>query len=451
MGSIIWSLGAFVVTLGILVTFHEFGHFWVARRCGVKVLTFSVGFGKPIWQRQGQDGTVYQVGIVPLGGYVRMLDERVDNVSENERQVTFNSKTVWQRAAIIAAGPIANFVLAIAVLWLMFVIGVPSVKPIIGTVQENSIAAQAGIQSPAEIIAIDGVETADWQQVNLRFAAALGNDLVEVKTRDEGNRERTYQLQINAWRLEDNKQPTYTALGLQPFRPEVSLVLSYIAPDSPAAAANLQVGDKIIAFDGTPLVDWPQTRDLILQAAGQDVTITLERSGQTITQQVQLGSREANGQRYGFLGVEPTVAAYPEQYRFTQQYGIVDGLIHGAERTWELMTLSVNMLGKLLVGTVSVSNLSGPVAIAEGAGATASYGLVYFLGFLALISVNLGIINLVPLPVLDGGHLAFLAIEGVRGKPVSERVQEVCYRIGGILIFALMAIAISNDILRLTQ
>ncbi|CUA82981.1 sigma E protease regulator RseP [Pseudidiomarina woesei] len=451
MGSIIWSLGAFVVTLGILVTFHEFGHFWVARRCGVKVLTFSVGFGKPIWQRQGQDGTVYQVGIVPLGGYVRMLDERVDNVSENERQVTFNSKTVWQRAAIIAAGPIANFVLAIAVLWLMFVIGVPSVKPIIGTVQENSIAAQAGIQSPAEIIAIDGVETADWQQVNLRFAAALGNDLVEVKTRDEGNRERTYQLQISAWRLEDNKQPTYTALGLQPFRPEVSLVLSYIAPDSPAAAANLQVGDKIIAFDGTPLVDWPQTRDLILQAAGQDVTITLERSGQTMTQQVQLGSREANGQRYGFLGVEPTVAAYPEQYRFTQQYGIVDGLIHGAERTWELMTLSVNMLGKLLVGTVSVSNLSGPVAIAEGAGATASYGLVYFLGFLALISVNLGIINLVPLPVLDGGHLAFLAIEGVRGKPVSERVQEVCYRIGGILIFALMAIAISNDILRLSQ
>ncbi|RUO49756.1 sigma E protease regulator RseP [Pseudidiomarina donghaiensis] len=451
MGSIIWSLGAFVVTLGILVTFHEFGHFWVARRCGVKVLTFSVGFGKPIWQRQGRDGTVYQVGVIPLGGYVRMLDERVDSVSENERQVTFNSKTVWQRAAIIAAGPIANFVLAIAVLWLMFVIGVPSVKPIVGTVQENSIAAQAGIQTPAEIIAIDGVETADWQQVNLRFAAALGNDLVEVKTIDDGNRERTYQLQIGAWRLQDNKQPTYAALGLQPFRPEVSLVLSYIAPDSPAAAANLQVGDKIIAFDGTPVVDWPQTRDLIMQAAGQEVRVTLERNGQTVTQQVQLGSREANGQRYGFLGVEPTVAAYPEQYRFTQQYGIVDGLLQGAERTWELMALSVNMLGKLLVGTVSVSNLSGPVAIAEGAGATASYGLVYFLGFLALISVNLGIINLVPLPVLDGGHLAFLAIEGVRGKPVSERVQEVCYRIGGILIFALMAIAISNDILRLSQ
>ncbi|MBR9906489.1 MAG: sigma E protease regulator RseP [Gammaproteobacteria bacterium] len=451
MGSIIWSLGAFVLTLGILVTFHEFGHFWVARRCGVKVLTFSVGFGKPIWQRQGRDGTLYQVGIIPLGGYVRMLDERVDEVSAEDRQVTFNSKTLWQRAAIIAAGPAANFVLAIAVLWLMFVIGVPSVKPVIGKVQANSIAAETGISTPAEIIAIDGSETADWQQVNLRFAAALGNDVVAVTTLDERNRERTYELNISQWRLQDNQQPTYVALGLQPFRPEVSLVLSYIAADSPAAQANLQVGDKIIAFDGTPVTEWPQTRDLIMQAAGQQVLLTLERNGQVIEQAVQLGRREANGQHYGFLGVEPTVAAYPEEYRFTQQYGVIDGFLQGAERTWELMALSVKMIGKLLVGTVSVSNLSGPVAIAEGAGATASYGLVYFLGFLALISVNLGIINLVPLPVLDGGHLAFLAIEGVRGKPVSERVQEVCYRIGGILIFALMAIAISNDILRLSQ
>lgn len=451
MGSIIWSLGAFVLTLGILVTFHEFGHFWVARRCGVKVLTFSVGFGKPIWQRQGRDGTVYQVGIIPLGGYVRMLDERVDHVGADEQQVTFNSKTVWQRAAIIAAGPVANFVLAIAVLWLMFVIGVPSVKPIIGNVQTNSIAAEAGITTPAEIIAIDGSETADWQQVNLRFAAALGNDVVTVTTLDERNRERTYELKIRQWRLQDNQQPTYMALGLQPFRPEVTLVLSYIAPDSPAAQGNLQVGDKIMAFNGTPVTEWPQTRDLIMQAAGQEVLLTLERNGQVIEQAVQLGRREANGQQYGFLGVEPTIEPYPEQYRFTQQYGVIDGFLQGVERTWELMALSVKMIGKLLVGTVSVSNLSGPVAIAEGAGATASYGLVYFLGFLALISVNLGIINLVPLPVLDGGHLAFLAIEGVRGKPVSERVQEVCYRIGGILIFALMAIAISNDILRLSQ
>src|SRR5690554_1026958 len=451
MSSIVWSLGAFIVTLGILVTFHEFGHFWVARRCGVRVLTFSVGFGKPIWQRQGRDGTLYQVGLIPLGGYVRMLGDRVDEVAPNEREVTFNSKSVAQRAAIVAAGPMANFILAVAVLWLMFLIGVPSVKPVIGQVTENSIAAESGIQTPTEIIAVGGRKTADWQQVNLQLAAALGNDQVQLQTRDANNRERTYTLAISQWRLDDSQQPTFTALGLQPFRPEISLQLSYVAPDSPAAAADLRVGDKIIAFDGTPLTDWPQTRDLILQAAGETIQLQLERDGQLLEQWVTIGSRQAEGRELGFLGVEPTVAPYPETYRYTQQYGIVDGFMHGAQRTWELMVLSVKMIGKLLTGTVSVSNLSGPVAIAEGAGATASYGFVYFLGFLALISVNLGIINLVPLPVLDGGHLAFLAIEGVRGKPVSERVQEVCYRIGGILIFALMAIAISNDILRLSQ
>lgn len=238
---------------------------------------------------------------------------------------------------------------------------------------------------------------------------------------------------------------------MQPYQPEVSLELSYVAENSPAAQAGLQLRDKILEFNGTPVTDWPQTRDLIVQAPGQQVDLTIERNGEQRVISVRLGSREVNQQDIGFLGVEPTVAPYPEEYRFTQQYGVLEGLWKGAERTWELMVLSVKMIGKLVTGTVSVSNLSGPVAIAEGAGATASYGFVYFLGFLALISVNLGIINLVPLPVLDGGHLAFLAIEGARGKPVSDRVQEICYRIGGILIFALMAIAISNDILRLSQ
>jgi regulator of sigma E protease len=451
MGSIIWSLGAFVITLGILVTFHEFGHYWVARRCGVKVLTFSVGFGKPIWQRQAQDGTVYQIGLIPLGGYVRMLDERVDEVPAEQRHLSFNSKSVAQRAAVIAAGPIANFILAIAVLWLMFLLGVPSVKPIIGTTEANSIAAAAGIETPAEIVSVDNQRTADWQQVNLNLAAALGNETVTLQTRDENNRLRDYTLDIKQWRLDDSQQPTFVALGMRPFQPEVSLTLSYVAENSPAAEAGLQLQDKILGFNGTPVTDWPQTRDLIMQAPGQEVDLTIERQGQQMVVTTRLGSREVNGKQIGFLGVEPTVAPYPEAYRFTQQFGVIDALWQGAQRTWELMVLSVKMLGKLVTGTVSVSNLSGPVAIAEGAGATASYGFVYFLGFLALISVNLGIINLVPLPVLDGGHLAFLAIEGARGKPVSERVQEICYRIGGILIFALMAIAISNDILRLSQ
>ncbi len=451
MLSFIWSLAAFVVTLGILVTFHELGHFWVARRCGVKVLTFSVGFGKPIWQRQAKDGTHYQVGIIPLGGYVRMLDERADEVSAADKANTFNSKSIKQRAAIVAAGPIANFLLAIVVLWGMFLIGVPSIKPVIGEVTENSIAARANVISPAEIIAVDGKETIDWQQVNLAFAGALGQQQVDVVVRDEKLREHEFSLDISGWRLGQQQIPTFMALGLQPYRPHITMVLTQIAAESPAATAGLAVGDKIVAYNGTPAEDWPQTSDFIAKSANTTVTFTVLRNGQTETIDVVIGERETAQGNIGYLGVAPTVEPYPEHYRFVQQYGLIDGLVKGTERTWELMVLSVKMIGKLLTGIVSVSNLSGPVAIAEGAGTSASYGLVYFLGFLALISVNLGIINLVPLPMLDGGHLAFLAVEGIRGKAVSEKVQAVFYRIGGALIFALMAIAISNDILRLSQ
>ena len=451
MLDMLWSLGAFVITLGILVTFHEFGHFWVARRCGVKVITFSVGFGKPLWKKQGRDGTTYQIGAIPLGGYVRMLDERVDEVPEELREQSFNAKSVPQRAAIIAAGPMANFVLAIAVLWGMFLLGVPSVKPVVGAITPASIAAAENIQTPFEITRIDGRDAPDWQQVNLHLAAALGNDSVVIEGRDKNSRMVNYRLDISGWRLDNSQQAAFIALGLQPFQPEVSLVLSYVAENSPAAAAGLQVGDKIIAFDGTPVADWSQTRDLIMQAAGQQVIVTVERGQQEVPIRVDLGRRTSADGEVGFLGVEPTVESYPAEYRYVQQYGLIEGLAKGAERTWELVVLSIKMIGKLVTGTVSVSNLSGPVSIAEGAGATASYGLVYFLGFLALISVNLGVINLVPLPILDGGHLAFLAIEGVRGKPVSERVQDICYRVGGLLIFALMAIAISNDLLRLSQ
>ncbi|MDN7123558.1 sigma E protease regulator RseP [Pseudidiomarina sp. 1APP75-32.1] len=451
MLDIIWSLGAFVVTLGVLVTFHEFGHFWVARKCGVKVLTFSVGFGKAFWQRTGKDGTVYQLSRIPLGGYVRMLDERVDDVKPADRDKSFNSKSVGQRAAIIAAGPAANFLLAVVVLWGMFVIGVPSVKPMLGSVTPNSIAAQADWPTPAEIISVNGSETEDWQQVNLAFASALGEDKATVTVRDEQQRTRTLTLDISSWRLGNEQMPTFMALGLQPYQPEVFTELDYVQENSPAAEAGLQEGDKIVAFDGTLMSDWSQIRDAIMAVPGAEVEMTVERQQVEQTIQVTIGEREVNGQTYGYLGVEPRREAYPEAYRFVQQYGIVDGLVKGAERTWELMVLSVKMIGKLITGTVSVTNLSGPVAIAEGAGVSASYGLVYFLGFLALISVNLGIINLVPLPMLDGGHLMFLAIESVRKKEVSERVQEISYRIGGALIFALMAIAISNDVLRLLR
>ncbi|RUO79486.1 sigma E protease regulator RseP [Pseudidiomarina taiwanensis] len=453
MFEVIWSLLALVVTLGILVTFHEFGHFWVARKNGVKVLKFSVGFGKPIWSRMGQDGTLYQVARIPLGGYVQMLDERVDEVAEADRPLSFNSKSIGQRAAIIAAGPLANFLLAIVVLWGMYLIGVPTVKPVIGSVQSNSIAAAAELPVNAEIIGIDGVPTRDWQEVNLAFAGAIGQDTAELELRLPSGRTSRYQLDLEGWRLSDEQVATFRQLGIEPFRPQPTQVLAQIAENSPAAAAGLEVGDKIIRIDGTLMSDWSQTQEFIGQNPGRTLVFEVERDSQRQTLEVSLGRRQptTDAQELGYLGVVPSLEPYPEAYQFVHRYGPLDGLVEGAQHTWRLMTLSVEMLGKLVTGTVSIKHLSGPVAIAEGAGVSASYGLVYFLGFLALISVNLGIINLLPLPVLDGGHLVFLGLEKLKGRPVSERTQEIAYRIGGALIFALMAIAISNDILRLVS
>ncbi|MDV6315371.1 sigma E protease regulator RseP [Idiomarina sp. HP20-50] len=444
----VWYFFSFVVTLGILVAFHEFGHFWVARRCGVKVLTFSVGFGRPLWKRQGKDGTVYQLGIIPLGGYVRMLDERIDEVTEDNRDVSFNAQSVYKRFAIVAAGPIANFVLAVGVLWLMFGIGVPTVKPIIGKIEQGSIAAEAGLERGSEILSVDDVEAYDWQQVQLGLMSAIGDDKAVLTLRTQAGNEVQRTLDLTGWQFNPETESTFGSLGIAVYQPEVYTELSQIESGSPADVGGLRKGDKITHIDGKSVDDWGKIREIIAQSAGQEVVFTVQRSGGERQVSVEIGERETQNAVIGYLGVVPVTEPLPDNYVFTHQYGFFSGLVNGAEKTWELMVVSVKMIGKLLTGDVSVKNLAGPLSIAEGAGVSASNGFVYFLSFLALLSVNLGIINLLPLPVLDGGHLMFYSIEWVRGKPVSERVQDVCYRIGGVLVFALMALAISNDIAR---
>jgi len=444
----LWYAGSFVVTLGILVAFHEFGHFWVARRCGVKVLTYSVGFGKAIWSRVARDGTRYQVGIIPLGGYVRMLDERVDEVSEQDKHVSFNAQSVYKRFAIVAAGPIANFILAVAVLWLMFGIGVPTVKPIIGDVAPGSIAAQADFVEGSEIVKVDNVEAYDWQQVQLGLMSAIGNDELSITVSSPDGTIQKKTLNISQWQFDPETETTFGSLGIQVYRPNVSTTLAQVVDDSPAQQAGLEAGDKVTELNGQPLESWQQLTGTIAESAGVALTLTIERQGAEQKITVIPGERERGSDVIGYLGIAPEVGELPEGYVFNHQYGIVGGLRKGAEQTWELMVVSVKMIGKLITGDVSVKNLAGPLSIAEGAGVSASSGFVYFLSFLALLSVNLGIINLVPLPMLDGGHLAFFVAEWVRGKPVSEKVQDICYRIGGALVFALMIIAISNDIMR---
>ncbi|RUO32033.1 zinc metallopeptidase RseP [Aliidiomarina sedimenti] len=445
MGQIIWTLGAFLLAIGLVVTFHEFGHYWVARRCGVRVLTFSIGFGRPLWSRVAKDGTRYQVAMVPLGGYVRMLDGRVDEVSAEQEHESFSHQPVLKRIAIVLAGPVFNFIFALVALWLMLMIGVASYRPVVGDVTAGSIAAEAGLQRGDEIVRVDGRRTEEWQAVNLALVERIGDSQTEWVVENNRGEQRQLAFDLNAWTFDPDRESTIASLGLRPFQPQVYTSLAQVMDDSPAAQAGLRTGDKILGIDGTMPMDWEQISSFIAANPSHQAEMLVERGGEQFSMQVVFGEQQGQG----FLGVVPEMEPYPSEYQFTMQYGPLSAVPQSIDRTWQLMTLSVSMIKKLITGDVSVKNLSGPIGIAVGAGDHASYGLVYFLSFLALISVSLGILNLLPIPVLDGGHLVYYIIEWVRGKPVPEHIQEIGFRVGMLLLFALMALALFNDISRL--
>ena len=450
MFEFIWNLASFVIALGILVTVHEYGHFWVARKNGVKVERFSVGFGKALWRKTADDGTEYVVAMIPLGGYVKMLDERVDDVSEHDKDKTFNSKSVYQRIAIIAAGPFANFAFAIFAFYLMFLIGVPSIKPVIGSVSTDSIAAVAQIPDNVEIVEVAGSATQDWQDVNLALIGEIGADSIVIKTKtNESQYVSTHTLSTKEWHFSPEKSSALTSLGITPYRPAVYNELALVGKGSPAEKSGLQVGDKLIALNSEPLAEgWVDFSNKIKLHPNETVDLTVERAGLEQVVKVTPKGVEANGKMIGYLGVSPKADNWPEEYRIEIGYDLVSALGESVKRTWNLVTLSFDMIGKLITGDVSVKNLSGPIAIAQGAGDSAGYGFVYFLGFLALISINLGIINLLPLPVLDGGHLLYYLIELLTGKPVPENIQEAGFKFGALALLALMSIALFNDFSR---
>ncbi|MAI38542.1 sigma E protease regulator RseP [Alteromonas sp.] len=445
-----WSLGAFILALGILVAVHEWGHFYVARKCGVQVERFSIGFGKPIWRKLSKSGTEYVIAMIPLGGYVRMLDGRIDDVPPELESKAFNNKTVLQRMAIIAAGPGVNFIFAFFALWLMYIVGLETVKPIVKAVEPDSIAHVAGMQPGDEIINIDGRNTPDWEAVNLELVSNIGGDNTVVTVRNSSNTEKELTFTLDTWNFDPDIESPLSSLGLTPFRPNPTLTVGFVGDDSAAKEAGLLPGDKIVTLNGNKLASWNALVDEVVESPGEVISLAIERDGQQQTLRATIARRDTPQGQSGYLGVSPTFESWPEGYVFTHQYGIIEAIGTALDKTWRLMTLSVEMIGKLLTGDVSVKNLSGPISIAQGAGTSAGYGLAYFLSFLALISVNLGIINLLPLPMLDGGHLMFFIVEWIIGKPVPEAVQEWGYRIGGVLLFMIMGIAIFNDIARIT-
>ncbi|MBP4031576.1 MULTISPECIES: sigma E protease regulator RseP [Aeromonas] len=450
MGGLLWNIGAFIVALGLLVAVHEFGHFWVARRCGVKVERFSIGFGKAIWRRLGKDGTEYVLALIPLGGYVKMLDGRVDELKPGEEAQAFNHKSVWARMAIVAAGPMANFVFALFAFWLMFMIGVPSVKPVVGEVRPASIVAEAGILPGMEIVGVGGEETGDWESVTYALISHLGDDSVKLKLKAANTSYAVDKtLQLAGWKFDPDKESPIGSLGIVPLGGKVLPVVEAVVPSSASEKAGLQIGDRIKGVDGEAITEWAQFVERVQQSPAQPLQVTVERGGSEMTLTLTPDGKKVKGQLVGFVGLSPQLVPLPDEYRTLLQYGPLQALWHGVQKTWSLITLTFDMIGKLIGGIVSLDNLSGPISIAKGAGSSADYGLVYFLGFLALISVNLGIINLFPLPVLDGGHLVYFLIEAITGKPVSEKIQEVGFRIGAAILMLLMGIALFNDFARL--
>ncbi|MGO0307441.1 sigma E protease regulator RseP [Endozoicomonas acroporae] len=452
------TIFAFVVTLGILVSIHEYGHFWVARRCGVKVLRFSVGFGKSLWRWTDRHGTEFSIAAVPLGGYVKMLDEREGPVPDNEQHLSFNSKPVLARIAIVAAGPVANFLLAIFALWLMYMVGVRTLMPQVGEVIPDSPSAVAGIHPGDEIVAVNGVETPGWQAVNMELLSFIGESRnldVSIRAGEPGEASegavRDKNIAIVDWLVNEEQPNPVRSLGIVPYSPVIPAVIGQIADDGAAARDGLESGDKILQVNGETVIDWMHFVELIRDNAGQTLQLLVERDGVSQEMPLTPGSRSTDGVTTGFIGAGVQQVSWPETMIRHLQFGPIDSLVKGAQATWSLTSMTLESLWKMVVGLVSVKNLSGPITIAKVAGASLESGLENFLYFLAMLSVSLGVLNLLPIPVLDGGHLLFYLVEMVRGKPLSEKTQTLGLKIGVTFVVGVMMLAMYNDLSRLFQ
>lgn len=440
-----------IVALGLLITFHEFGHFYVARRCGVKVLRFSVGFGKPIYRYVGKTGTEYTLAMIPLGGYVRMLDEREGNVPESLRDQTFNTKTVWQRIAIVAAGPIANFILAIVIYAFVALLGIQSVAPKVGEIATYSPLSQTQIQAGDELTSIAGEPVTSWEDVNLVLAGLIGQTgSIIVSYQVEGESfQREGSVQLSRWLTGEEPNNLIQAFGVSPWQPDVEPVIAQVVEGGAAYKAGFEANDKILRVEGFTMSSWQQVVEVVQASPGKRLDVEVLRGQMTYNLSLQPEIMQRNGVDLGYAGLAVVPPKWDESLIRERHYGPIEALSYGASQTYKMVTLTVSSIGKMLQGLISVDNLSGPITIAKVASASADSGLQTFLKFMAYLSVSLGVLNLLPIPMLDGGHLLFFGIEAIRRKPVSERIQGMAYRVGASLLFALMAVAIFNDIARL--
>ncbi|RMD71154.1 MAG: sigma E protease regulator RseP [Gammaproteobacteria bacterium] len=451
MTGFLTSLFYFLITLGALITIHEFGHFWVARRLGVKVLRFSIGFGTPLLRWKGRDGTEYVIAALPLGGYVKMLDENEGEVPPEEVHRAFNRQSVYRRTAIVLAGPLFNFLLAILAYWAMFMVGVTGVKPIIGGVEPGSLAAEAGLKPQDEIVAVEGEKTPTWESaIFALLPKVLDREPVTLTVKEPSGRVERIVLDLSKAPSKLDEKDPLGALGIRPFRPDIPPVIGKVVPGGAAERAGLKPGDRILSVDGHPMRDWEEWVHYVRAHPEKTLHVKVQRGDEVLTLTLRPKAVvDERGKTIGRIGAYVQIDAKASLPIGVLRYPPLKALGAALEKTWDMTALTLKVLAKMVTGHASLENISGPLSIAQFAGEAGSLGISPFLAFLAIVSISLGILNLLPIPVLDGGHILFYAIEMIKGSPVSEEVQAIGQRIGIALLIALMGLAFYNDLARL--
>ena len=450
--SALFIVVAAILLLGPLIAIHEFGHYFVARKLGVKVLVYSIGFGPTIlkWTSK-KSGIQYQLSALPLGGYVKMLDEREGNVAEADLPYAFNRQPPWKRIAIVAAGPLINLIFAILLFWVLFLPAQEQLNTRVGKVLADTPAAAAQMQVGDKITAIDGTPVTTWEKLNFALVDRVGETgKIQVQAERAGEI-KTFSLPIQNF-LNDQSQSPLDVLGFTPYRPQIPAIVSKLSEDGAAIRQGMQVGDQIIAIDGVKMNDWYDVVQVVQASPEKLLKVDVLRNNQVVQLQVMpQGKRDNMGNVSGVLGVQsdPGKIVIPEDYKQTIQYSPSEALFMAVDKTGQLSSMILNSIVKMVRGLIGLDNLSGPITIAKVAGQSAEMGWQTFISFMALMSVSLGILNLLPIPMLDGGHLVYYFIELIRGKPVSEQIQLVGLKIGMVLLGSMMLLALFNDIMRL--
>ncbi len=448
--SLLFTLAAFVIALGILIVIHEYGHYLAARLCGVKVLRFSMGFGRPLFaKRFSPDGTEWVLAALPLGGYVKMLDEREGPVPSQELELAFNRKSVWRRFSIVVAGPAANFLLAIALYWALFMVGVPDAKPVIATPSADSIAAKAGLERGDVLVRINGEAVQSWQDARWRLLQlTVDHAIVIADITDRGGRAWSKSMDLRQFDLEGLEGDPVARLGIRLYRPDA--VVGGVLPGGVAERAGLHAGDRVLEVDGRAINTWDEFVIAIRSRPGETVQLRITNNAGESHMSLTPEPTPERGRTIGRIGAEPLVNAEEMKNLFTTvRHGPGDALGLALAKTWETSIFSLRMIGRMITGDVSWRNISGPVTIADYAGQSAQAGWVSYLVFLAIVSISLGVLNLLPVPLLDGGHLMYYVAEIVIGRPVSENAMEIGQRLGLAVLLVLMAFALYNDFNRL--